>query len=185
MYSWLTLRFDIRRFEFLKSHLAFLGIELYAPIILVPRKRPDRPGLRNVEEHFFPGYVFIRVDTEFGHPMAVTELNGVHGFITFSGAPMAIRQDDIDQIKAAVRKWNNAALGKGHVIIGGHKPDPSFRIAVDETSNQAFHMIVQQPDPEARIASFNSFQKQMHRARANPNGGELKPRRPNKLVIGF
>ena len=94
--------------------LSTYGVESYAPEILVLK------GGGQVSEPLFPGYAFVRVDTQSNVWQRVRWAQGVSYFLPSQRSPVSVLDSLVDDIRSRVARWNGVgwmtAFGAGDPV---------------------------------------------------------------------
>ena len=102
--GWFCVRAQTRR-----EHAAALalqqrvGVEVFAPRILISRTRPGGGVMTSVAEALFPGYIFARF--QYPHQLRhVVSTRGVTGVVSFGGEPPTVADGVIEFLRAQLRR---------------------------------------------------------------------------------
>ncbi|TGK07131.1 UpxY family transcription antiterminator [Leptospira semungkisensis] len=139
--SWYAVYTLSRSEKKLAKELSKKGIPNYLPIIPERKQWSDR--IQIVETPVFSSYVFVRIDIR-NEKLKVLETSGAHHFVSVSGTPHPIPDDDIDNIKIFVTEYPDKIKiereemmlpGKPVLITGG--PFKGKRALVERKGNKS------------------------------------------------
>ena len=88
-------------------------IDNYCPVRQVKKQWADRK--KTIVEPLFTSYVFIKISKE--EYVRTLETEGVVCFITLSGKPAAIREEEIEMIRQFLLDYTNVTVEKGHFSL--------------------------------------------------------------------
>ncbi|PJZ66927.1 UpxY family transcription antiterminator [Leptospira wolffii] len=109
----------------LAEQLSKRGMNHYLPLIPIKRQWSDR--IKTIHAPVFSSYVFVQIDIR-SEKIRVLETPGAHHFLSVSGAPHAIPEEDMDFIRDLVdeypdririEKENSLQPGKKVLITAG------------------------------------------------------------------
>lgn len=173
---WYALHVNSRCQASLQSAIPTLGFEAecLAPMRITERKIPSRPSPIKSRVLAFSNYILVRFEFTPERFHKLIGLHGCYGFVQFGGgAPVAIPQEQIDKLKAALDSFT-----RGAAVIGDDEQDRMLNIVVSEHSaaarNAGFHMFLQVVEQQARSRKS---------PRANAHGAS-RPK-PIKLTMAY
>lgn len=108
MPSWFAVYTKPRWEKKIAQKLADDGIASYCPVIRQQRKWSDR--LKWVDEPAFRGYVFVNIEPV--QRVGVLSCAGVLRFVTVSGVPAVIRDEEINTIRLFLNEVTNSGKNK-------------------------------------------------------------------------
>jgi transcription antitermination factor NusG len=115
--AWYVLRSKPNKENFLWGQILAHQVEVFYPAIRVkvvnPRARKIKP--------YFPGYLFVRVDTSQLSRSFWQWLPGACGLVSFSDTPAVVPEVMIDAIRRKVEEINNAG---SEALVGLQRGDP-------------------------------------------------------------
>ncbi|WP_324729588.1 transcription termination/antitermination NusG family protein [Pseudomonas chlororaphis] len=116
MQSWYLITHNLHSFQTVASKLGALGVEIYSPTKIEVQPRKDCKGTRVVEKQLFPGYLFLRFDHEVVHTTAVSDVQGVKGFVRFGNNICTVSDSLIEAMKQSTH-----AERKGMWLLKAYK----------------------------------------------------------------
>lgn len=102
--KWLAYYTAPRHEKFVAKHLTYRSVDCYLPTLRQPRKWKNGQRVQ-VEEPFFPGYIFVRVD-----PQLYYEVLSVPGMVSVVGAgrrPSVLDDQEIESLRTGLAERNS------------------------------------------------------------------------------
>lgn len=97
--SWFALHVKSRREMLVASQLEGQGYECFLPLYKSIRKWSDR--LKELEQPFFPGYLFCRFDFQNRRPLLMTP--GVQQIVGIGRIPTPVDEGELESIRKALK----------------------------------------------------------------------------------
>jgi transcriptional antiterminator RfaH len=119
--KWLAYYTAPRHEKLVAKHLIYRSVDCYLPVLRKPRRWNN--GVRaQVEEPFFPGYIFVRID-----PRAYFQVLSVPGMLSVVGAgrrPSAIEDEEVESLRRGLAQRNSRphpflVMGQKARIVSG------------------------------------------------------------------
>jgi transcriptional antiterminator RfaH len=121
MKNWILLQTKLRKEDFLWGEICARGIECFYPKIKVitinPRARKIRP--------YFPGYLFVNIDSASASAAELRWLPGASGWVRFGESPAAVPDSVVEGIRRHVDALNE---GGGVAAVKRMKPGQAVEI---------------------------------------------------------
>jgi transcription antitermination factor NusG len=118
---WLAYYTAPRHEKLVAKHLTYRSVECYLPVLRQPRRWKN--GVRvQVEEPFFPGYIFVRVA-----PRSYFEVLSIPGMLSVVGAgrrPSVLDDNEIESLRSGLAERNSRphpflVMGQRARIVSG------------------------------------------------------------------
>lgn len=148
MREWYLLAHNSKLTQSLVSEMARLDVEVFCPVRISLRKRPDRPSPQRRELVLFPGYLFLKFDPEVVHTSVITGFSGAHRFIAFANKIATVPEAVIDDLKVALRLQTNRTAS----VV-------EYQNLSSETA-KALHLIIEMQSEQQRKVAFYSLLEQ-------------------------
>jgi transcription antitermination factor NusG len=148
MREWYLLAHNSKATQSLMSEMARLDVEVFCPVRISLRKRPDRPSPQRRELVLFPGYLFLKFDPEVVHTSEITAFSGAHRFIGFANKIATVPESVIADLRVALRLQTN----RNASVV-------EYQNLNSETA-KALHLIIEMQSETQRKAAFHSLLEQ-------------------------
>lgn len=102
MFQWFLITYNYQASQLINDSIRALLVETFSPVSYALKKRSDGTGHRSKSSPLFPGYLFVRLDTELVHTSAISVLPGFKEFVRFGGNICIVSDSLVDALKQSI-----------------------------------------------------------------------------------
>jgi len=112
MSHWLLLQTKPHKEDFIASEILYRQISCFCPKISKQNKDPRRKN----STPYFPGYLFVKVESGSQYAHELKWLPGVIGWVSFGSEPASLEENEIDIIRCKVDQYNEESNNRSAAI---------------------------------------------------------------------